>query len=416
MKGLILIINEKKERETIPYEYEKEEIKNLLKTYGVYETDSLRIKINHINPALYIGSGKAQELSEIIKKNNYNLVVFNKNLTATQTRNLQEIWNTKVIDKTFLIIEIFKQRARTQEGKLQVELANLRYNLSRLKGSEYNLDQQHGMIGTRGGGERKIEYERRRIKERISKITKEIASIKKHREIQRAKRVQMPLPIVSIVGYTNAGKSTLLNTLSGKNDAYCDNLLFATLDPMARRVSLKGGFYAVFVDTVGFISGLPHLLVAAFSATLEEILYSDLIIHLHDITADIKRQNEVVKKTLKEIGAYDIPTINVFNKIDLVDDIEKYAKEYEALNPLFISALKKIGIENLLETINLKLSDKWKEYTLELPLSKSQIINKIESEFFIIARNYTQDKLRLTLRLTEENKNKLEKIIKNSFL
>lgn len=416
MKALILIIKERNHKDDISFDYEKEEIKNLLKTYGIIYSDSLNIKINTINPALYIGKGKVEEISEIIKKNNYSIVVFNKNLSYTQTRNLENLWNTKVIDKTFLIIEIFKQRARTQEGKLQVELANLKYNLSRIKGSEYNLDQQYGMIGTRGSGERKIEYERRMIKEKISKITREIKSIQKHREIQRTKRIQIPLPIISIVGYTNAGKSTLLNALSGKNDVYSDNLLFSTLDPTARRVKIKGGFYAVFVDTVGFISGLPHLLVAAFSATLEEILYSDLIIHLHDISADIRKQNEIVKKTLKEIGANDIPVINVFNKIDLIDNIERYNKEYENLKPIFISALKKYGIDELIETVNIKISEKWKEYTLELPLNQNDLIKRIKSEFFITYEEFTQDKIKMILKVTEENKNKLKKIIENSFL
>ncbi|MCX7641577.1 MAG: GTPase HflX [Elusimicrobiales bacterium] len=416
MKALILIIKKYFQKEDTSIEYESQEIKNLLKTYGIFTSDVIIIKLDKITPAFYIGSGKVKEINEIIKKEKYELIIFNENLSYSQTRNLENNWDVKVIDKTFLIIEIFKQRAKTQEGKLQVELANLKYNLSRIKGSEYYLDQQYGMIGTRGSGERKIEYEKRIIREKISKISKQIKNIKKHRQIQRTQRMQLPVPIISIVGYTNAGKSTLLNTLSKSNDVYSDNLLFATLDPTARRIKIKGGFYAIFVDTVGFINKLPHLLVAAFSATLEEILYSDLIIHLHDITADIKKQNEVVKKTLNEIGASQIPLINVFNKIDLVKGIEKYRIEFENLNPIFISALNKEGIDNLIETVYIKISQKWKDFKVELSITENSLINKIKSEFFILDEYYNEKNVTLLLKLTEENKKRLEKILQNSFL
>ncbi|MCX7905907.1 MAG: GTPase HflX [Elusimicrobiales bacterium] len=416
MKALILIIKKYFQKENTPIEYESQEIKNLLKTYGIFNSDIIKIKIDKITPTFYIGSGKVKEINEIIKKEKYNLVIFNENLSYSQTRNLENEWKIKVIDKTFLIIEIFKQRAKTQEGKLQVELANLKYNLSRIKGSEYNLDQQYGMIGTRGSGERKIEYERRTIKEKISKITQQIKDIKKHRQIQRTQRMQIPVPIISIVGYTNAGKSTLLNTLSKKNDIYCDDLLFATLDPTARRIKIKAGFYAIFIDTVGFINKLPHLLVAAFSATLEEILYSDLIIHLHDITSDIKKQNEVVKKTLNEIGASHIPIINVFNKIDLVKDLERYKTEFETLNPIFVSALKKQGIDKLLEIIYIEISKKWKDFEINIPLEKTSLINKIKNEFFIVNEKYLENSINFIIKVTDENRQRLEKIIQNSFL
>ncbi len=416
MKALIIIIKLKFEKNNTSFEYEEEELKNLLKTYGIHKSSLLKIKLDQINPAIYIGKGKAEEIRKMIKEANFSIVVFNKNLSYTQTKNLMDMWNVNVIDKTFLIIEIFRQRAKTQEGKLQVELAQLRYNLSRIKGFQHNYDQQYGMIGTRGSGERKIEYERRRIRDRISKIIDEIKHIRKNREIQRLRRVQIPLPIVSIVGYTNVGKSTLLNTLSRKNDVYSDNLLFATLDPTARRVRIKGGFYAVFIDTVGFINNLPHLLVAAFSATLEEIKYSDLIIHLHDMSADIKKQNEVVKKTLLEIGADKIPLINVFNKMDLVENPKRYLTEFSSLKPIMISALNATNIDVLIDEINKNLTDKWKNYTIEIPLSESRLIGEIKSNFFVTDESFTQTHIKLTLKLTEENIRKVEKIIQNSFL
>ncbi len=416
MKALILITKLRNDNSYTNFEYEEEEIKNLLKTYGINQSSSLKINLDSINPATFIGSGKAQELEKKIKEEKFSLVVFDKNLSYTQTRNLMDLWKVDVIDKTFLIIEIFRQRAKTQEGKLQVELAELKYNLSRVKSFQHHYDQQYGMIGTRGSGEKKIEYERRRIKDRISKIINEIKHIRKHREIQRLRRLQIPLPIISIVGYTNAGKSTLLNTLSGKNDVYSDNLLFSTLDPTARRVKIKGSFYAIFVDTVGFINNLPHLLVAAFSATLEEIKYSDMIIHLHDMKADIKKQNEVVKKTLSEIGADRIPIINVFNKLDLIENPQRYLTEFASLKPIMISALKSINIDILIDSINQKLTEKWKDYSVEIPLSENRIIGEIKSNFFVVDENYTSTHIKLTLKLTEENIKKLEKLMQNSLL
>ncbi|MCX7648293.1 MAG: GTPase HflX, partial [Elusimicrobiales bacterium] len=261
MKILVIIVKDKNKKETAyGYEYESEEIKSLLTTYYKNPIFSeILVKIDKPNSSLYIGKGKAEEIRNKIKTENCAMAVINITLTQRQQRNLSEIFEAEVIDKTFLILEIFRQRARSEEGKLQVELARLKYELSKITGHGVSLDQQYGAVGVRGGaGERKIDYDRRFLRDRISFLNSKILSVKKTREIQRKKRLNVPMPVISIVGYTNAGKSTLLNSLSKKNDIYADNKLFATLDPTSRKVMIKKGFFAVFTDTVGFINNLPH--------------------------------------------------------------------------------------------------------------------------------------------------------------
>ncbi|HOJ85526.1 MAG TPA: GTPase HflX [Elusimicrobiales bacterium] len=412
MKILVIIVKDKNKKETAyGYEYESEEIKSLLTTYYKNPIFSeILVKIDKPNSSLYIGKGKAEEIRNKIKTENCAMAVINITLTQRQQRNLSEIFEAEVIDKTFLILEIFRQRARSEEGKLQVELARLKYELSKITGHGVSLDQQYGAVGVRGGaGERKIDYDRRFLRDRISFLNSKILSVKKTREIQRKKRLNVPMPVISIVGYTNAGKSTLLNSLSKKNDIYADNKLFATLDPTSRKVMIKKGFFAVFTDTVGFINNLPHLLISAFSATLEEIKYSDLIIHLHDSTAEIEEQNMVVKKTLKEIGADKIPLLNVFNKIDLVPDTNRIKSAFQNLEPIFISAKEKIGLDNLLSEIDKKLSLKWKEVELELKDFKN--INEIKKNYFIIDEKYLPNKAIIKLKITEENYLKLSNLI-----
>lgn len=411
MKFLIITVQDKRDKIKRNYEYEREELKNLLSTYGVYQTQEMHIKIDRPNPSYYIGSGKIYEIKKIIEDNNIKGVLFNINLNVTQTKNIKEILNVEVMDKTYIILQIFKQRAKTQEGKLQVELANLKYMLSRISGYGNALDQQYGAIGTRGGaGEKKIEYDKRAIRERISLITQQIKKIRTHRQIQREKRISVPYPIISIVGYTNVGKSTLLNVLSKKDNVYADNKLFATLDPTSKKIRIKGGFFGIFTDTVGFIDNLPHLLVMAFSSTLEEIKYSDLIIHLHDITQNIEKHNTVVKRTLYEIGANTIPIINVFNKTDMIKNIDNIKQTLSKFNPIFISAIKKQGINELLFEIDKQLGYKWIEKKIEIKNDDKQTLNYIKNNFFIIEQNYSDNNISLTLKVPIENIKKIEYI------
>jgi len=414
MKTLLIIIQNKKDKSRLSYQYEIEEFKSILNTYGIYDTLEIVIKINEINSATYIGSGKVEEIKELINNNNISMVVFNKQISYTQQRNLQDKLGIIVRDKTFIILEIFKQRARSNEGKLQVELAILKYKLTRLVASSNSYDQQYGVFGSRGGGgERKIEYERRKIKDRISIITSRIEEIKKSREVQRKKKLSIPLPTISIIGYTNAGKSTLLNSLSKRNDVYADDKLFATLDPTSRRVMISNGFYAIFSDTVGFIRELPDILKSAFQATFEEIRYSDLIIHLHDITSDIEVQNESVKKILKDLKLDDIPLINVFNKIDLYDNIDNLKKELAKFEPIFISAKNKVGFDELFKKILEIISIKWKDYTLTLSINEFNILNN-SNIVFITEKNFIKDdNVIVKIKATEENYNRVLKLLYN---
>ncbi len=418
MKVLILIIRNKRKSNEVSFDYELNELKNLFLTYNSSASFiHTIIRIDEINPSFFIGKGKVEEIKEKIKYDKIDIVLTDITLSPTQQKNLMDLWNIKVIDKTYLILEIFNQRARSNEGKLQVELARLKYELSRLTGKGISMDQQYGAVGVRGGsGEKKIEYERRAIKDKISLLTKKIEEIKKNRENQRKKRLDIPLPVISIVGYTNSGKSTLLNTLSKKNDVYADNKLFATLDPTSRRVHIKNGFFAIFTDTVGFINNLPHLLIHAFSATLEEIKYSDIIVHLHDATSDIEKQNMVVKKTLKEIEADKIPVINVFNKIDLLNqnEIEYLKIKFSNLNPLFISAKEKLYIDELLKEVDKLLSLKWKTWKIKLDYLNSDKISYIKHQYFITKEKYLKDKIIFEIRTTEENFSALNNLIKNS--
>lgn len=412
MKALLIFTENRKTGQKI-LSGDIEELTRLTETFGIYNINHIIIKIKNITPYSYIGKGKLQEIAEFVKKNNIDIIIFNEQLNYTQTRNIEEATGIRVIDRTKLILEIFKQRARTQEGKLQVQLAEYKYELSRLKGIGMHLDQQYGSIGVRGGaGEKKIEYDRRMLQDKISFITKQINKIRTHRDIQRKKRIEIPMPQISIVGYTNAGKSTLLNSLTLKNNIYADDKLFATLDPTTRRVKISKNFYVLFTDTVGFINKLPTFLVAAFTATLEEIKYSDLILHVHDISSEnIKTQNDVVKKTLEQLGVSHIPVINVFNKIDLINNLNTYIHSLSGFDPVFISAKNGYGIDKLFERINTALMYKWKLYQINIKTDRIKLISEINKYCFVINERYEEDCVILSVRSTAENYNKILKII-----
>lgn len=282
---------------------------------GLEVVDSFVQKRSTPDPATFIGKGKAEELGDIVETDA--LVIFDNELSPAQQGNLAEIIDAPVIDRTQLILDIFAQRARSREGKIQVELAQLNYLLPRLTGAGKALSRLGGGIGTRGPGETKLETDRRRLRKRIADLRAELEEIRKVRSTHRARRDQIAAPVVALVGYTNAGKSTLLKALSGA-DTFIADQLFATLDPTIRRWELPDGRWVFLSDTVGFIRRLPHTLVAAFRATLEEILYADLVLHVIDVShPQAREQQEAVEQVLAEIGAAQ-PIINVYNKIDKV--------------------------------------------------------------------------------------------------
>lgn len=328
------------------------ELEELAETAGADTVGRLIQKREAVHPGTYIGKGKIEELQELIYRLRADVIVCDDELSPAQLGNLQEELQVKVIDRTVMILDIFAAHARTSEGKLQVELAQLRYRASRLVGLRQSLSRLGGGIGTRGPGEKKLEMDRRLIKERISILNRQLKEVVKNRETMRRQRTRSAASTVAIVGYTNAGKSTLLNTLTESNVLEEDKL-FATLDPTTRGLTLADGQKILFTDTVGFISKLPHTLIQAFRSTLEEAKYADMILHVVDASnPDYDMQMEVVYDTLRELGVGDKPVLTAFNKMDLVKPEEKEDwKDLKSDVVLQISAKKKIGLEALLEQI-----------------------------------------------------------------
>jgi len=382
-----------------------EELSRLASTAGIETACTVTVKLNQRNPATLIGSGKIEEIRTLAVENSADVIIFDEELSPAQQRNLEKAFGGIMVStRTRLIIEIFSDRAKTREGRLQAQLAELSYDLTRLTGRGLSMDQQHGVIGGRGAGERKKEYDRRVLRDKINDLKKEIEEIKKERKIQRASRISVPLPQISVVGYTNAGKSTFLNYLTkDRHGIYADDKLFATLDPSVKRVHMPSGGDVLFTDTVGFIQRLPHTLIAAFRATLEEIHYSDLILHMHDYSSpEVKLQHEAVKKTLKEIGAGNIPVINVFNKLDAVKDrIRAWAPV--SLRPVFISSVTGEGIPELLGKCEKALSERWQEYTETVPLGKKNLIQFLYSCCLVGRTEYIENGAIVTFRATKEN-------------
>ena len=307
------------------------------------------------DPTYFVGKGKASEIRDEVLLEGADLVVFDEELSPSQTRNLERLLETKVIDRTGLILDIFSRRAQTREGKLQVELAQLSYRISHLAGRGELLSRLGGGIGTRGPGETQLEVDRRRIRTRISKLKKEIEQVRKHRQLHRSQRKRSHLPTVSLVGYTNAGKSTLFERLSGQN-TLVSNRVFATLDTIVRRIRLGAGTEVLVSDTVGFIRKLPHQLVTAFRATLEEVAESDLILHVVDVAdSDHPDKIEVVDGVLSDLGCAAHAQMRVYNKSDLIGQ-----KPEVGGADFFVSALSGEGIAELKERILEELSKRKK--------------------------------------------------------
>lgn len=333
-----------------------DELEELVKTAGAAVAGRFVQNRQSIDIATYIGSGKVEELRDLVMEWNATGIVCDDELTPSQMNNLERELNTKIMDRTMVILDIFAARASTSEGKLQVELAQLRYRSTHLIGMGRILSRQGGGIGTRGPGEKKLETDRRVIRERISKLKEELERVKINRSIQRKRRIENGIPVICIVGYTNAGKSTLLNKLTN-SDVLSEDKLFATLDPTTRSLELTDGQHVLFTDTVGFIRKLPHHLIQAFRATLEEAKYSDYILHIVDASnprMDI--QMHTVYETLRELGVEGKPVLTAFNKVDK-EEIPEILKDFQADETYRISARTGQGLEELLAGISRRIRE-----------------------------------------------------------
>ena len=376
------------------------------------------VTVNDPRPATLLGSGKVAEFAEIVKEGHAEVVIVDHPLTPVQQRNLEKELNAKVLDRTGLILEIFGERARTKEGTLQVELAHLNYQKGRLVRSWTHLERQRGGAGFLGGpGETQIEADRRVLQDKIIKLKRELEVVRRTRDLHRAKRKKVPFPVVAIVGYTNAGKSTLFNRLTGAG-VLAEDMLFATLDPTLRRVRLPHGTTVILSDTVGFISDLPTHLIAAFRATLEEVVEADLVLHLRDISdPDTAAQAEDVERILADLGvASDAEHIvEVWNKVDLLDEVNRARLIAEGSDPakgppIAVSAITGEGIPALVEIIETRLSGALEEATYDVPPQQFALVDWLYRNGDVTRRVDNEDgSVTISMRVSSAAQHEIER-------
>ena len=367
-----------------------DELEELACTAGALCVGRILQKREQMHPATYLGRGKTEELKELIWETQADGIICDDELSPAQIGNLRDELDVKIMDRTLLILDIFAARASTSEGKIQVELAQLRYRQSRLTGLGTSLSRLGGGIGTRGPGEKKLEMDRRLIKGRISQLTKELKEVKRHRQLTRESRARSRIPVIAIVGYTNAGKSTLLNYLTGAG-ILAEDKLFATLDPTTRNLKLPGGQEVLLTDTVGFIRKLPHHLIEAFKSTLEEAKYADLLLHVVDASnPQMDQQMHVVYETLRELEASDKPVITAFNKRDRFEG-EYAPRDFQAERTAFISAKTGEGVDALLSCVEDVLREQKVEIEQIYPYSDAGKIQLIRKYGELEKEEYTQD-------------------------
>ncbi len=398
METAILVYLATNKQEKLEAEESVRELKGLAETAGAQVAGEIFQFRKEINPKYLIGEGKVSEILLLKEKLQANLIIFDHKLSPVQQRSLEDEIQAKVIDRNQLILDIFAQRARSKEGKLQVELAQLNYFLPRLVGKGISLSRLGGGIGTRGPGEKKLEEDRRRIVDRISRIRKEIMNIQKRRASQRQSRKKSITPSVSLVGYTNAGKSTLFNTLSHEK-MFTSARLFETLDPVLRRISYSDGLYFFLSDTVGFIKKIPVELITSFRATLEEIKEADCILHVIDISSsNCQGQVEVVEKTLEEIGIHDIPVIKAFNKVDIAVEKEDLLRKNKfSGRSVYISAKTGEGIDALKEKLRSILFKNLELFYLRIPIAERKLADSFSKWTMILKKREDGDYLELKI-------------------
>ena len=424
MKGLVDIINRETERVFIVgvqlkghdawrIDESLDELEELVGTAGGEVAGRGTQRLDKVNAATFIGPGKAHEFAEQCKEAGVDTVVFDEELTPAQGRNLEKVFECKILDRTALILDIFSQRARTREGKLQVELAQLNHLLPRLTRFWTHLSRQKGGIGMRGGeGESQLEVDRRKVRERIDKIQRDLEMVMRHRTVQRTGRKRNQWPLGSLVGYTNAGKSTLFNAITGAS-TLSEDKLFATLDPTTRRLRLPTNQNVLLSDTVGFIRKLPHDLVDAFKATLEEVIEADLLLHVVDISSpQAEEQIEAVNVVLDELGVADKPMLMVFNKIDRVTApglAKRFTGQYP--NSIVVSAKTGEGFEAFMAELGKQLRPVRDLLVLSVPHSQSEVIARVHEVGQVLERDYNGTKAVLKVLVPPDQRAAFEPFI-----
>ncbi|WP_346869420.1 GTPase HflX [Clostridium sp. UBA5119] len=410
-KGIVVGININNEN---GFEESMVELKNLCMACDIEVIGELVQNSKQINKAHYIGSGKLDELKSLVNSEEVDIVIFNNELSSSQLRNIETAIECEVIDRTALILSIFAERAKTKEAKLQVEVARLEYLLPRLIGANENLGRQSGGVGTKnkGTGEKKLELDRRKIEAKIAALNKELEELKHQRETQRNLRRKSSVPKIALVGYTNAGKSSIMNSMidtfkdSEEKKVFEKDMLFATLETSIRSIKLDDNKKFLLSDTVGFVSNLPHNLIKAFRSTLEEVCEADLLLHVVDISnPDYKHHLKVTNETLKEIGAESVPMIYVYNKIDLVDN---YLTEK---NGVYISAKKNLGMNKLVETISTKVFNNYINCNMFIPYDKGNLLSYLNDNARVIDRKYRNDGTELSIECSNIDYEKYRKYV-----
>lgn len=390
------------------FDYGMQELENLAHALNVEVVGTVTQNLERINPGYYVGTGKIEEIKAFYEEREANVVIFNDELTPSQIRNLEQELACKVIDRTMLILDIFARRANTKEAQLQVQLAQLQYMLPRLIGLRASLGRQGGGTGggfkNRGAGETKLELDRRKIEDQISKIKKELEHVKEQRDTQRKQRERNALPVVSLVGYTNAGKSTVMNQLlekSGQSEhkqVFEKDMLFATLETSVRQIELVDKKSFLLTDTVGFVSKLPHHLVKAFRSTLEEARNADLLLHVVDVSHEEYRyMMEVTDQTLQAVGVEGIPTIHVYNKCDITD------KPYPVVSGdhIWLAAKEGVGLDELLKIISQHVFANYVKCELLVPYDRGEVVAYLNENAAIQSTDYEEDGTRILVELND---------------
>ena len=384
------------------------ELTELVENLSLSIVRTVSIRLRSPSPALFIGKGKAEELAALAKEDGAEVIIFDSALSPAQQRNWEELAGMAVIDRQEVILEVFADRAHTREAVLQVALARMEYSLPRLTRAWTHLSRQRGKGAMGGEGETQLEQDRRVVRARIAHLKEEIAEVVRQRGVQRTRRVRVPLPTASIVGYTNAGKSSLLNKLTGST-VLAEDKLFATLDPTTRQLLLPGNQKLLLTDTVGFIRRLPHGLVEAFKATLEEVLVADFLIHVVDITSPhFEKHRATTLSVMAELGAGEKPVVNVFNKVDLADALELRSARQAVPDALFVSARTGKGIDTLVERCREMIAHSFGTVTLLVPHDRYDIVARLHSLGHVQAQEHHEDGVLVTGRFPPSQAGLLE--------